>query len=269
MGRKRGNISTQSPVAATNKRAKGEDEGELGPDSASDKVVAPAKELSFATGLRELVCKGSSDADIDAWLDEKRPTPPSIQKLAPNFIAQALLPNKEFKEISLSDYQGKWVIFFWYPLDFTFVCPTEIIAFGDRADEFATLNAQVIAASCDSQFSHLAWVNTPRSEGGLGNMKIPIISDYDKSIAAKYGVLLDGNVPLRALFIISPTGILRQITCNDLPVGRNVDEIIRLLKAFQYTDVHGEVCPANWQPGDLTMHADPVKSKEYFTAIHK
>ena len=174
---------------------------------------------------------------------------PSIQAPAPAFTATALLPNKEFKDISLSDYKGKWVVFFWYPLDFTFVCPTEIIAFGDRQPEFDAINTQVIAASTDSHFTHLAWVNTPRSEGGLGDMKIPIVADFSKTVAEAYGVLLPGGVPLRALFIIAPDGVLRQITVNDLPVGRNVDEIVRLVKAFQFTDLHGEVCPANWQPG--------------------
>jgi len=193
---------------------------------------------------------------------------PSIQFPAPAFTSTALLPSKEFAEISLSDYAGKWVVFFWYPLDFTFVCPTEIIAFGDRQPEFDLINTQVIAASCDSKFTHLAWVNTPRSEGGLGDMKIPIVADFNKDTAKAYGVLLPGGEPLRALFIISPTGILRQITVNDLPVGRNVDEIIRLVKAFQYTDTHGEVCPANWQPGDLTMIAEPTGSKEYFSAVN-
>lgn len=134
---------------------------------------------------------------------------------------------------------------FWYPLDFTFVCPTEIIAFGDRQPEFDAINTQVIAASCDSKFTHLAWVNTPRSEGGLGDMKIPIIADFSKTVATKYGVLIpdggDCGVPLRALFIIDPAGNLRQITVNDLPVGRNVDEIIRLVKAFQFHEAHGEV----------------------------
>jgi len=194
---------------------------------------------------------------------------PAIQQPAPEFTVSALLPNKEFKDISLSDYKGKWVVFFWYPLDFTFVCPTEIIAFGDRQPEFDAINTQVIAASCDSLFTHLAWVNTPRQEGGLGDMKIPIVADFTKSVATKYGVLLPDGVPLRALFIIDPTGNLRQITVNDLPVGRNVDEIIRLIKAFQFVEKHGEVCPANWQPGDLTMKADPSESKAYFQAANK
>lgn len=194
---------------------------------------------------------------------------PSIQQAAPEFTVGALFPNKEFKDLKLSDYRGKWVVFFWYPLDFTFVCPTEIIAFGDRQPEFEKINTQVIAASCDSLFTHLAWVNTPRSEGGLGDMKIPIVADFNKTVANQYGVLLPDGVPLRALFIIDPTGNLRQITVNDLPVGRNVDEIIRLIKAFQFVEAHGEVCPANWQPGDLTMKADPNLSKEYFHAANK
>ena len=158
------------------------------------------------------------------------------------------------------------MVFFWYPLDFTFVCPTEIIAFGDRQNEFSAINAQVIAASCDSHFSHLAWVNTPRSEGGLGDMKIPILADFNKKVATSYGVLLPDGVPLRALFIIDPEGTLRQITCNDLPVGRNVDEILRLIKAFQFVEKHGEVCPANWQPGDLTMNPgmSPTRSFHCF-----
>eukprot|EP01034_Spumella_vulgaris_P034541 gene34541-42604_t len=179
------------------------------------------------------------------------------------------MPNKEFKDISLNNYLGKWVVFFWYPLDFTFVCPTEIIAFGDRQNEFTAINTQVIAASCDSLFTHLAWVNTARADGGLGDMKIPIVADFNKTVANQYGVLLPDGVPLRALFIIDPVGNLRQITCNDLPVGRNVDEIIRLVKAFQFVEEHGEVCPANWQPGDLTMKADPTASKEYFGAANK
>jgi peroxiredoxin (alkyl hydroperoxide reductase subunit C) len=152
----------------------------------------------------------------------------------------------------------------------TNICHLEIIAFGDRQPEFDTINTQVIASSCDSIFTHLAWVNTPRSNGGLGDMKIPIVADFTKEVANAYGVVLpdggDKGAPLRGLFIISPTGILRQVTVNDLPVGRNVDEIIRLVKAFQFVDVHGEVCPANWQPGDKTMQADPNGSKAYFTS---
>ena len=151
------------------------------------------------------------------------------------------------------------------------MCPTEIIAYGDRSDEFEKLNCQVIAASCDGKHSHLAWCNTPRSNGGLGEMKIPILADFDKKIANDYGVLCPGagdeGVPLRALFIIAPNGIIRHMTLNDLPVGRSVDETLRLLQAYQYTDVHGEVCPAGWTPGATTMHADPKKSMEYFKNV--
>lgn len=147
----------------------------------------------------------------------------------------------------------------------TFVCPTEIIAFSDRVDEFKKIDVAVIAASTDSHFSHLAWVNTPRNQGGLGQMNIPILADKSMSIARAYGVLdEDTGVPFRGLFIIDPKGILRQVTINDLPVGRSVDETLRLVQAFQFTDKHGEVCPANWTPGKKTMKPDPVGSKDYF-----
>ena len=198
---------------------------------------------------------------------------PRIQAPAPEFSCTALMPDKSFKDISLTDYKGKWVVLFFYPLDFTFVCPTEIIAFADRQEEFDQINTQVIAASCDNKFTHLAWCQTPRTEGGLGDMQIPILADFSKTVATDYGCLIpdgeDAGVPLRALYIISPTGQLRQITCNDLPVGRNVDEIIRLVKAFQFVDEHGEVCPANWQPGDLTIVDDPVKKLKYFAAANE
>ena len=186
-----------------------------------------------------------------------------LTSLCPTLLAPAFT----IQDVSLSSFRGKYVVLFFYPLDFTFVCPTEIIAFGDRAGEFAAINTVVIAASCDSKFTHLAWVNTPRTDGGLGAMGIPILADFNKDVANKYGVLIPGaGVPLRGLFIIDPKGDLRQITCNDLPVGRNVDEVIRLVKAFQHNEIHGEVCPANWTPGALTMNPDPTKSKVYFAA---
>ncbi|RHZ15476.1 hypothetical protein DYB37_011391 [Aphanomyces astaci] len=196
----------------------------------------------------------------------------TIRKPAPAFTAPAVV-NGEFEDISLSDFLGKYVVLFFYPLDFTFVCPTEIIAFSDRVAEFEKLNTVVLAASCDSKFSHLAWINHPRNDGGLGPMNIPVISDITKKIARDYGVLIedgdDAGVPFRGLFIIDPKGTLRQITVNDLPVGRNVDEILRLVQAFQYTDEHGEVCPAGWTPGAATLVADPNGSKAYFNAQNK
>lgn len=185
-----------------------------------------------------------------------------VQKPAPDFKGTAVI-DKQFKEIKLSDFQGKYLVLFFYPLDFTFVCPTEIIAFNDRLSEFKQLDTEVIAVSVDSHFSHLAWCNTERKQGGLGDMKLPILSDLTKQISRDYGVLLDqAGISLRGLFIIDPKGIVRQITINDLPVGRSVDETLRLIKAFQYTDKHGEVCPANWEPNKPTI--DPKNAKDYF-----
>lgn len=188
-----------------------------------------------------------------------------IGKAAPAFTATTLMPNGDIQDLSLSDYKGKWVVFFFYPLDFTFVCPTEIIAFSDRAGEFSAINTQVIGASVDSQFTHKAWTNVPRNQGGLGKMNIPLVSDLTHKISKSYGVFLeDAGHTLRGLFIIDPEGTLRQITMNDLPVGRSVDETLRLVQAFQYTDKHGEVCPAGWKPGSNTIIPDPEKKMEYF-----
>jgi alkyl hydroperoxide reductase subunit AhpC len=190
-----------------------------------------------------------------------------------SIVGDAVMPDKEFGTVSLSDYTnaGKWLVFFWYPLDFTFVCPTEICAYGDRVTEFQAIGCEVLGASCDSKHTHLAWVNTLRSNGGLGDMQIPLLADFDKTIANKYGVLInrggDAGIPCRAVFIIDPTGTVRHITMNDPPVGRNVDETLRLVKGYQYTDEHGEVCPANWTPGDATMVADPKASKSYFANV--
>jgi len=193
---------------------------------------------------------------------------PDLQKPAPAFTGTAVIDG-QFKDISLSQYAGKYVVLFFYPLDFTFVCPTEIIAFSDRVDEFRRIGCEVVAASCDSHFSHLAWVNTPRKEGGLGNMSIPLLADKSGKIARAYGVYNEETgIPFRGLFIIDKKGNLRQITVNDLPVGRSVDETLRLVQAFQYTDEHGEVCPAGWKPGSKTMKPDPVGSKDYFKSAN-
>jgi len=192
----------------------------------------------------------------------------ALTKPAPEFRGTAVVDG-DFKEISLSDYKGKYLVFFFYPLDFTFVCPTEIIAFSDRADEFRAINCEVVACSTDSQFSHLAWVNTSRKQGGLGEMKIPLLADKTLEIARNYGVLKEEDgVAFRGLFIIDDKGNLRQITINDLPVGRSVDETLRLVQAFQFTDKHGEVCPAGWKPGKETMKPDPKKSKAYFEKVN-
>ncbi|MCI4394156.1 hypothetical protein PGIGA_G00165540 [Pangasianodon gigas] len=151
----------------------------------------------------------------------------------------------------------------------TFVCPTEIIAFSDRVHEFHAINADVVACSVDSQFTHLAWINTPRKQGGLGPLKIPLLSDLTHQIAKDYGVYLeDQGHTLRGLFIIDDKGTLRQITMNDLPVGRSVDETLRLVQAFQYTDKHGEVCPAGWKPGSDTIIPDPSGKLKYFDKLN-
>jgi alkyl hydroperoxide reductase subunit AhpC len=190
-----------------------------------------------------------------------------VTQPAPAFKATAVVDGA-FKDISLSEYTGKWVVLFFYPLDFTFVCPTEIIAFSEAAAEFEKVNTKVIGVSVDSHFTHLAWINTPRNKGGLGDMKIPLVSDLDKKIATDYGVLLPGGMALRGLFIIDPTQNIRQITINDLPVGRSIDETLRLINAFQFVEKHGEVCPMNWKPGAPTMKPDPKGSQDYFSKQH-
>uniref|UniRef100_A0A182QA86 thioredoxin-dependent peroxiredoxin n=1 Tax=Anopheles farauti TaxID=69004 RepID=A0A182QA86_9DIPT len=189
-----------------------------------------------------------------------------VQHPAPAFKGTAVV-NSDFWEIQLDDYKGKYLVLFFYPLDFTFVCPTEIIAFSDRIAEFRQLNAEVVGVSVDSHFSHLAWVNTPRKAGGLGKLEYPLLADITKKISADYGVLLpDAGISLRGLFIIDPAGVVRQITINDLPVGRSVDETLRLIKAFQFVEKHGEVCPANWEPekNAATIKPNPKDSREYF-----
>ncbi|XP_059155214.1 peroxiredoxin-2-like isoform X2 [Physella acuta] len=188
-----------------------------------------------------------------------------ITKPAPEFEAEAVV-NGEFKKVKLADYRGKYVVLFFYPLDFTFVCPTEIIAFSDRVQEFRDIGCEVLAASTDSVFSHLAWINTPRKQGGLGPMNIPIIADKTCEISKKYGCLKpEEGIAFRGLYIIDDKGILRQITINDLPVGRSVDEALRLVQAFRYTDKHGEVCPAGWKPGKDTIKPDSKGIQEYLS----
>jgi alkyl hydroperoxide reductase subunit AhpC len=188
-----------------------------------------------------------------------------VQKDAPDFKAEALV-GKGFQEIQLADYKGKWVVLFFYPLDFTFVCPTEITAFSDRHAEFKKLGAEIIGCSVDSKFSHLAWANTARKDGGLGDIKYPLLADITKQIARAYGVLVNDAVALRGLFLITPKGKVAYSVVHDLGVGRSVDETLRVIAAFQQVEKTGEVCPANWNTGKKTMKADPVKSKEYFAA---
>lgn len=186
---------------------------------------------------------------------------------APDFTAMAVV-DREFKQLSLSSYRGQNVVLFFWPLDFTFVCPTEIIAFSDRIAAFKERNTALLGVSIDSHFTHLAWQNVPRAEGGLGDIAYPMISDQTHAISRSYGVLLeDKGVALRGLFLIDREGVIRHMLVNDLPLGRSVDEALRMADALRFFEENGEVCPANWRPGEPTIKPDPQKSKEYFRAV--
>jgi len=176
-----------------------------------------------------------------------------VTQSAPDFTAQAVMPDNSFQELTLSKYRGSYVLLFFYPLDFTFVCPSEIIAFDKELDKFKQRGCEVIGASVDSHYTHLAWKNTAREKGGIGQVQYPIVSDLDKNISNNYGILLPNGVALRGLFLIDRDGVLRHMLVNDLPLGRSVAEALRMLDALQYTEKHGEVCPANWQEGAEAM----------------
>jgi len=183
---------------------------------------------------------------------------------APDFSGDAYV-NGEFKKISLSDYRGKKVVFFFYPLDFTFVCPTEIVAFADRIEEFRKRNTEVIGVSVDSKFTHKAWAETERKDGGIKGVNYPLLSDINKNIAASYGVLLPDGIALRGLFIINKDGVLKHATINHLDLGRNVDEVLRLLDAVDFSEQYGEVCPANWKKGEKAMKPNAESLKQYMS----
>ena len=176
-----------------------------------------------------------------------------VTKPAPEFKAQAVMEDGSFKEVSLSDYKGKYVVLYFYPLDFTFVCPSEILAFNSRVAEFKERGVQLLGVSVDSHFSHHAWRNTPVDKGGIGEIDYPLISDMSKNIARDYGVLFNDEVALRGLFLIDKEGKVRHSTINDLPLGRNVEEAVRVVDALQFHEEHGEVCPANWKKGEEAM----------------
>ena len=191
-----------------------------------------------------------------------------VGQKAPDFTATAVV-DQEFETIKLSDYRGKYVVLFFYPLDFTFVCPTEITAFSDRYKDFELLNTEILGVSVDSEFSHLAWIQTDRKSGGIGDINYPLLSDIKKEISVAYNVLdPEAGIALRGLFIIDREGIIQHVTINNFAFGRNVDETIRTLQAIQYVQIHpDEVCPAGWKPGDKTMNPDPIKSKEFFATV--
>lgn len=176
-----------------------------------------------------------------------------VTQQAPDFTAEAVMPDNSFGSITLSGFKGKYVLLFFYPLDFTFVCPSEILAFNKKVVEFKAKNTEVIGVSVDSKFTHLAWKNTPIENGGIGQIQYPLVQDLNKEIAKSYGILFGGSVALRGLFLIDPTGKVRHSVINDLPLGRSVDEALRMVDAVQFSDTHGEVCPANWKQGEEAM----------------
>ena len=204
-----------------------------------------------------------------------------VTKPAPNFKAQAVMPDNTFKEVSISDYQGKKVVLFFYPLDFTFVWPSELIAFDKRIEEFSQRNVQVLGCSVDSHFSHLRWKEMAVEKGGIGNVQYPLIADLDKSISRSYDVLLGttpasvltdddeietsvgGGVALRGSFLIDENGNVRHEIKNDLPLGRNIDEMLRLIDALDHHNKHGEVCPAGWTQGKTGMKPSDEGMRDY------
>ncbi|CCF59897.1 hypothetical protein KAFR_0I01160 [Kazachstania africana CBS 2517] len=192
-----------------------------------------------------------------------------VQKPAPAFKKTAVVDGI-FEEVSLEQYKGKYVILAFVPMAFTFVCPTEIVAFSDAVERFRSLGVEILFASTDSEYTLLAWTNVARKDGGLGPVNIPLLADTNHSLSRDYGVLLeDEGVALRGLFVIDPKGIVRHITINDLPVGRNVEEALRVVEGFQWTDKHGTVLPCNWTPGSATIKPSVNDSKEYFQEANK
>ena len=186
-----------------------------------------------------------------------------VGKPAPEFTAQAVYGNNEIKELKLADYKGKHVVLFFWPLDFTFVCPSELIAFDHRLEEFQKRGVEVIGCSIDSHFTHLAWKNTPINNGGIGQVQYPMVADINHAICKAYDVEAGGGVAFRGSFLIDKAGTVRHQVVNDLPLGRNIDEMLRMVDALQFTEEHGEVCPAGWQKGKAGMKASTKGVAEY------
>jgi peroxiredoxin 2/4 len=188
-----------------------------------------------------------------------------VGKKAPQFVAKAVQNNQVLENFSLNDFHGKYVVFFFYPLDFTFVCPTELHAFQEKAAEFEKRNAQVVGCSVDSWFSHLAWLDMPKEKGGIQGVEYPIVSDLTKEIARDFDVLKeDEGIAFRGLFLLDKQGVVRHVVTNDLPLGRSVDETLRMLDALIFHEENGEVCPANWMQGEKSMTPTQDGLKTYF-----
>lgn len=190
-----------------------------------------------------------------------------VTKKAPNFIAPAVMPDgKIVEDFELYKNSGeKGIVLFFWPKDFTFVCPSEIIAFDNKMSQFREKGYNVVGVSIDSDYVHLAWRNTPVDKGGIGNVKFPIVSDIKKEISIAYDILADAGVALRASFLIDKTGIVRHAVINDLPLGRNIDEMIRMIDALTFFETHGDVCPANWRKGDQGMKASVEGVADYLS----
>ena len=186
-----------------------------------------------------------------------------VGKSAPDFTATAVYGNNEIKEIKLSSLRGKYVVLFFYPLDFTFVCPSELIAFDHRLEEFKKRGVEVVGCSIDSQFTHLAWKNTSINNGGIGQVGYPLVADINHTICQAYDVEAAGGVAFRGSFLIDKAGVVQHQVVNNLPLGRNIDEMLRMVDALQFTEEHGEVCPAGWQKGKKGMTASPDGVAKY------
>ena len=189
-----------------------------------------------------------------------------VTQKAPDFRAQAVMPDNTIAELHLGSYRGKYVVLFFYPLDFTFVCPSEIVAFDRAIKQFAERNTEVIGVSVDSAYTHLAWRGTPRKQGGIGEIGYPLVADLDKAIARAYGVLHNEAIALRGLFLIDTEGVIRHATINDLPLGRSVEEVLRTVDALQHVETHGEVCPANWRKGEEAMKPTAAGVAHYLSS---
>lgn len=192
-----------------------------------------------------------------------------VGKPAPDFTAKAVMPNNEINDkFNLKEYlKGRIGVLFFYPLDFTFVCPSEIIAFNNRLKEFKTRGAEVISVSVDSHFTHLAWKNTEVNKGGIGQVQFPMVADLTKQIARDYDVLIEGaGIALRGTFLIDKNGVVRHQLINDLPLGRNIEEAIRMVDTLNFFEEHGEVCPAGWNRGDKGMEASPEGVAKYLAS---
>jgi len=192
-----------------------------------------------------------------------------VAQEAPGFTAQAVMPDNSFQEISLSDYKGKYVVLFFYPLDFTFVCPSEIIAFDKRLSEFKSRGVEVIGVSIDSHFSHLAWKNTEIKNGGIGNVQYPLVADINKAVTDAYDVRTGPGIALRGSFLIDKEGVVQHQVINNLSLGRDIDEMLRVVDALQFTEEHGEVCPAGWQKGKAGMKGSTEGVAEYLANNHE